>query len=194
MRHPIDSSLALYAGKELPFAARLPIAWHMRGCAQCRRQMEEFSDVRAFLGAQEETIPARLNWNALASEMKANIRLGLAAGEIVADAKPVRIAAHWWTPAMALPVLVLVIAGWIVESVHPPLGGFQTASNPAETSATAVLQSSAAGIGIEKDGRGFTLLHPGAETVVAWASEDSVRARYVDADTGQVMINHVYLR
>lgn len=195
MRHPSESSLALYAGKELPFAARLPIAWHVRGCANCQRQLEELRGVHEFLCAHEGTIPAGLNWNALASELKANIRLGLAAGAIVANAEPVRLRARWLTPAMAFPVLVLVTAGWLLESVHPPLHSVRTASNAAAPPAYAMLQSSSAGIGFEKDGRGFTLLHPGAGTVVAWASgEDRVRARYVDDDTGQVMISHVYLQ
>lgn len=84
---------------------------------------------------------------------------------------------------MALPVLLVVIAGWIIESVHPPL-------QPA--SPDFIVQASASGIGFEKDGRGFTLLQPREQNVVFSVRGEAAAARYVDAESGQVTISHVY--
>jgi hypothetical protein len=84
---------------------------------------------------------------------------------------------------MALPVLLVVIAGWIMQSMRPPLQ-----SAPPEF----VVEASASGIGVERDGRGFTLLQPRNENVVFSVRGEVAGARYVDAETGQVTISHVY--
>jgi hypothetical protein len=84
---------------------------------------------------------------------------------------------------MALPVLLLVIVGWMVQSLQPPL-------QPA--SAEFVVDASSSGIGVQRDGRGFTLLQPRNENVVYSVSGEAAGARYVDSESGQVTISHVY--
>jgi hypothetical protein len=193
--HPLESMLALHAGKELGPWAHFRIARHVRRCGRCSQQVEEFRGAREFLRTRQDEMPVGSDWGALASEMKANIRLGLAAGQIVDAPAHERVHVRWRTPALALPVLLLAIVCWVFQSVHPPLVPTQTASSVAEPPGGAVLQASATSIGVEKDGHGFALLHLRAGTVVSSVSgQDAVRARYVDSDTGQVMISHVYLQ
>ena len=186
MTHPTESALALHAGKELGLPARFRIGIHLRGCGVCRSRLAELRGVREWMRSQDGEMPEGVNWDALSSEMRANIRLGLSAGRCVEQetetvAAPGRF--RWSAPAMALPVLLVVIAGWVLQTLHPPL---------APAGPEFVMQASSTGIGIEKDGRGFTLLQPRAENVVFSVTGDAAGARYVDAETGQVTISNVY--
>lgn len=192
MTHPTDARLALYAGKDIGLWPRLRIARHLRRCEHCSQHAEEFRGIREWIRGQEDDLPAGTNWGDLAAEMRANIRLGLAAGQCVATPEEEQVRVRWFSPAMALPVLLVVIALWILQSLHPL--GLTPAPYPrASTSPVEVLQTSSTEIGLEKDGRGFALLHPRGENVVSSVrGEAAVRVRYVDADTGQVTISHVY--
>jgi len=183
--HPNESRLALYAGGELSLLSHLRIALHLRGCPRCNRHVEELRGIREWMRAQDHATPAAVQWDSIAGEMKANIRLGLAAGRCVRipEPEPGPPRFRWPAPAMALPVLLVVIAGWIIESVHPPLQ---------PTSPDFIVQASASGIGFEKDGRGFTLLQPREQNVVFSVRGEAAAARYVDAESGQVTISHVY--
>ncbi|HVX67392.1 MAG TPA: hypothetical protein VHA11_12355 [Bryobacteraceae bacterium] len=188
--HPADETLALYAGKELGLWARLRVAQHVRSCERCGRHVEEFRDLREFLEAEREELPCGVDWGELAGEMRANIRLGLAAGRCVAqpDREPIRL--PWRTPAVALPVLLLVLLGWILQTVPPPVAVPLQARVPADA---VVLDGGAGGIGVAQAGRGFRLMHPrAAQNITSSIGGDSIGARYVDADTGQVTISHVY--
>jgi hypothetical protein len=190
--HPADETLALYAGKELGLWARWRAAWHVRRCERCVRRVEEFRGLREFLEAEREELPCGLEWGDLAGEMRANIRLGIAAGRCVAqpDREPIRL--PWRTPAVALPVLLLVLLGWVLQTVPPPVAmPPHQAGAPVE--AAVVLEGGPGGIGVEQDGRGFRLMHPRAsQNILSPVGSDSIRARYVDAETGQVTISHVY--
>lgn len=185
MTHPNEPRLALYAGGELGLPSRLRIALHLRGCDRCNQYVEEFRGIREWMHARDDETPAGVRWDALAAEMKANVRLGLAAGRCVSvpEPGPVPPRFRWPAPAMALPVLLVVIAGWIMQSLHPPL-------RPAPSEF--VVEASASGIGVERDGRGFTLLQPRNQNVVFSVGGEVAGARYVDAETGQVTISHVY--
>ncbi len=186
MRHPAETALALYAGGDLRWWTRLGIARHVQQCGSCRRQVEAFRGVREVLRAEREDMPPDLEWGEAAAAMRANIRLGLAAGECVAEKPEPRRSP--WRPALALPVLLVVLAGVILESLPQPVHR-AAAPEPAGV----VLDAGPAGIGVERDGRGFQLLRPAAaESVEVSVRGDSVRSRYVDASTGQVTISHVY--
>ena len=185
MTHPNESRLALYAGNDLPLLEGFRVAIHVRGCDRCSRQVEELRGIRDWMRLQGSETPAGVRWEALASEMRANIRLGLAAGRCVDVPEPLEEprGLRWPAPAMALPVLLLVIVGWMVQSLQPPL-------QPA--SADFVVDASSSGIGVQRDGRGFTLLQPRNENVVYSVSGEAAGARYVDSESGQVTISHVY--
>jgi hypothetical protein len=189
VKHFTESALALYAGGDTSWWRRLRIGNHVRHCEQCSRQVEEFRGVAEFLEAQRDELPAGFDWSEAAAAMKANIRLGIAAGECVARA-PQRAPMGWRAPAMALPVLLVIVLGWILQSVPPPL---HVAMAPDNGPAAVVLHAGPAGIGVEQDGRGFRLLQPlAAQNVEVSARGDSVRSRYVDGETGQVTISYVY--
>lgn len=185
MTHPNESRLSLYAGEDLGLLSRFRIALHLRGCDRCHQRVEEARGLREWMRGQGNELPAGVRWDSLAAEMRANIRLGLAAGRCISVVEPAPVAdrMQWRTPALALPVLLLVIAGWILQSLHPPVR---------PVSPEFVVEASAAGIGVSRNGRGFTLLNPGAENVVFSVRGDAAGARYVDAETGQVTISHVY--
>ncbi len=189
MTHPAETSLALYAGGDLRWWTRVGVARHVQGCERCRRQVAEFRVLSESLGEELGQLPAGFDWTEAAAAMKANIRLGLAAGQCVADrTEPARN--PWRTPALALPVLLLIVAGWLLQSL-PPASHVAPAAERAKDAV--VLDAGPAGIGVERDGRGFRLLRPeDAEIVEVSVRGDSVRSRYVDAETGQVTISHVY--
>src|SRR5579863_10382828 len=78
-KHPSEANLALFAGGELNRWTRWNIERHVAVCDECRRDISDFSDLRT-----ESTVLADLPevaWDSMAGEMKANIRLGLEAGE-----------------------------------------------------------------------------------------------------------------
>jgi hypothetical protein len=190
--HPADETLALYAGDELGLWTRFRVGRHLRGCNRCSRHVEEFRGVREFLDAERGELPRGVDWNSLAAEMKANIRLGLAAGQCVAQPSSERLRLAWRTPALALPVLLLVVLGWILQTAPPPLR-LVPAAPPAQGEAAVVLDGGPAGIGVEQGGRGFRLMQPSAARNVMFSvGGGSVRSRYLDSDTGQVTISHVY--
>ncbi len=189
MRHPGETVLALYAGTELGWWARLRVARHLSQCGACAREVEEYQQARQVVEEAAGEMPPGVHWNALAAEMTANIRLGLAAGRIVGEPEPERVHIGWRRPALALPLLLVVLAGWILQSV-PPAARLRAPVEPA--SAALVLEGGETGIGVEQDGRGFRLLHPRAEKVVYTVRGDAVRSRYVDTETGQMTISHVY--
>jgi hypothetical protein len=192
MLHPADETLALYAGNDLRAWTRFRAACHLRRCERCSRHVEEFRELREFLDAERDELPQGLEWSGLAAEMKANIRLGVSAGQCVAQSGREEVRMRWRTPAVALPVLLLVILGWILQTVPPP-ATLAPASAGALGARAVVLNGGPAGIGVEQDGRGLSIPTPrDARDVTFSVGGDSVRARYVDADTGQVKIYHVY--
>jgi hypothetical protein len=188
VKHPAETKLALYAGGDLGWWARLGIARHVERCGPCRRQVEAFRGMCEMLHGERHELPPGLEWSEAAAAMRANIRLGIAAGECVAEPPEPRRSP--WRPALALPILLLIVAGVILESLPQATN---RAPAPERSGSALVLDASPAGIGVERDGHGFQLLRPAAaESVEVLVRGDSVRSRYVDGETGQVTISHVY--
>ena len=88
--HPSTRKLALFAGGELGWWQKFRIGRHAGSCRECRVELESLRDVRLELADLAQELPPSVNWNHLAAEMKANIRLGIEAGRIVAPAAPTR--------------------------------------------------------------------------------------------------------
>src|SRR5580704_13159517 len=89
MKHPNQATLALHAGGDLGRIAHWFTERHLAKCADCREEVAAFAGVREMLPELAET--PEVPWSRMAAEMKANIRLGLAAGECVrAQARPLR--------------------------------------------------------------------------------------------------------
>jgi hypothetical protein len=197
MTHPSASTLALYAGKDLGWFRRRRTESHLARCRECRDEVETFAAVRDDLVELNE-MPA-VSWNRLAAEMRANIRLGLAAGECVRD-ETSTAPLTWLSAPRALIACVcmvlLVAAGLFLERPAPapvPL----TASD-----GSVVLRATANGIELEESGEKLSLLHLRAvadeqgRPMVSYSAgaQGSMRARYVDADTGNVTINNLYVQ
>jgi len=184
MKHPNQASLALHAGGDLGWFARWRVGRHLERCAPCREEVAAFEGVREMLPDLME-IP-EVPWNRLAAEMKANIRLGLAAGECVrAVEKPLRDTRLFtgFRAAVALAsVLTLVVTGLVLERPVPQIVDERT-----------VIQSTANGIQVGTGERAFRIMNTGAKNVTFSVDvQGSMGARYVDPDTGNVTINNVY--
>jgi hypothetical protein len=80
-------------------------------------------------------------------------------------------------------VLALVVTGLVLE--HPGPG-------PATVDGV-VVQSTRDGIQVREGDRSLQLMHPSAQPVTySVGAQGSMRARYVDPETGYVTINNVY--
>ena len=116
MRHPNQATLALHAGGDLGAFARWKTERHMAQCGQCRDEVAGFEAMRGTMADLLEM--PELPWNRIAEEMRANIRLGLAAGECV---RPVE-KAGWtslragWRVAVAMAsIMALAVTGLVLE-------------------------------------------------------------------------------
>lgn len=86
--HWPEAQLALFARGDLRMWRRARVKRHIAVCEQCASVANEFAQMREALAEAALALPPELNgaaWASLASEMTANIRLGIAAGECVAD-------------------------------------------------------------------------------------------------------------
>ncbi|MGA2117880.1 MAG: hypothetical protein ABSH56_24390 [Bryobacteraceae bacterium] len=179
MRHPDQATLALHAGGDLGKFAAWRTGRHVARCAQCRRELAAYETVRDDL-AELQSIPD-LAWGRLAAEMRANIRLGLTAGECVAPVS--RRSRLLWTPAHLVAcaaALALALASvWIERPIPvlPPPGGV-------------VVETTAGGVRLTRGGQAMGLLNRSGESVTYTAgAQGSVEARYVDAN--YVTVNQV---
>ena len=187
MRHASIATLALYAGGDLGWLARWRVERHLAGCWQCREELAAFHAVREIAPELAET--PEIPWARMAAEMKANIRLGLAAGECVRQApEPVRV--PLFNAARALvavaSVVTLMVTGLMLEHPSP--------RPEAVRQQGVVVQRMANGIQVWEDGRSLELKHRALERDVTYSvgAQGVMRARYVDPGTGYVTINNVY--
>jgi hypothetical protein len=192
MTHPEQETLALYAGGDLTRWEKWRVDAHLRGCDACRREMDEFRRAALTLGELAGEMPAPVNWNRLSVEMRANIHVGLAAGECVGTSERNPFA---WRPAFVMASFVVLMAlGWYLQFGRRPTADEILARHGDSPPATFV-QATSSGVEYQQNGRGLTLLHPVDQQVTMSVSlEGAVRARYVDAESGQVTINNVYVQ
>ncbi len=185
MKHPNQATLALHAGGDLGLIARWRTERHLAGCEQCRDEVAAFAGTLEIVPELSE-IP-ELPWNRMAAEMKANIRLGLSAGECVRPGDvPLRHSLFSGArAAVALAsVAALLVTGFVLEHPGP---------RPMARSEGVVVQSTSNGIQVREGAEALRLLHGGAQNVTySVGAQGSIRARYVDPDTGYVTINNVY--
>ena len=195
MRHPAEADLALFAGHDLGFVSHWRIDRHVSQCEQCRETVNSFASLRAEIVPLAE-LPAGLAWNRLAAEMKANIRLGLAAGECVAGSSE-RDRLSGWPSFSGLQtllayagVIALVVAGVWLQRPAPSVAPSLAAS--AVESAGAVVTANGEGIQLTEGGRGLGLRY-GAFRDVNYSADASgaMGARYVDTNTGYVTVVNV---
>lgn len=188
MRHPSETELALYAGGDLNVVRRFQVGRHIRDCARCSRETDAFASVRRELVNEASQLPAHLNWNRLSAEMSANIHVGLEAGQCVAPgmaAAPERFG--WRSVALAACLSGLLVAAW---TLNVPAKRMEPVMRASEVE----MRTTSAGIELNENGSVLTLMHSrgGAQKPVIVSTPSSLRARFVDEETGQVTINNVY--
>jgi len=187
MKHPSQEILALHAGGDLGWLAGWKTKRHVAGCEQCADEVAAFSGLREVLPELGE-IP-EIPWNRMAADMRANIRLGLEAGECVRDAMtPVSEPSPLFRGARATLalacVLALMVTGVILERPSPRMA---RSSDP-------VVQLTAQGIQRRSGDQGFALLHGRAQSVTySVSATGSLGARYMDPETDQVTMTKVYV-
>jgi hypothetical protein len=186
--HPAETELALLAGGDCNWLQRLRLRSHVSRCGDCQDTVASFGEIRSSLS--QMTLPAvavkEADWNHLAGEMRANVRLGLAAGECVAavPAGPNRPLIPRFAYSVA-GVVVLLGAGMFLRGLLPraDLAVVRAAS----------VESTAKGIQVRTSAGSMTLLNQSdAEPDHTVTSQGAVRARYVDGSTGIVTITSVY--
>lgn len=204
MRHPDERQIALYAGGDTGWFDRLSIGRHIARCRACGELAGAYRRDRDAVRQEAEALPGDLNWDRLAAEMTANIRVGLSAGECVSGVgtKSPRIL---WRPAFAAAGLALVLlSGWYLNFPSEQRASLTrriaqlwsprvSASQDAISLAGVSLSATRNGIQVSENGSALTMMHPGTSpAVVVVNTRGSLRARYVDDDTGQVTITNVY--
>jgi len=188
MRHPAQAALALFAGGDLGWLEQWRVRSHTARCAACRDEIARFQQAFATLVYRAGEPPPALHWSGLAEEMRANIRLGVDAGALVAPPES-RQEPLGWRSAAALAALTLVIvSGWWLY-----IPRMQRTLAP-DTGVSVAVK----GDGVElTDGAGtLMLMHPKSadpgDVTVSVEADGAARARYVDEQSGQVTINNVY--
>lgn len=187
--HPSVRDLALYAGRELGLMKRLRLHWHVKDCAACQGEVAGLQASRESTKAMAQELPPGVDWSVLEREMRANIHLGMAAGEAIRPA-PVAPQRIDWRAGLALASLTAVVmTGWFLNAPRTKPAGFPVASMEA---GYARLASVKGGIELKKDDQRLTLLVP-AESSYTVDTHGGVSARSVDENTGQVTIANVSL-
>jgi hypothetical protein len=204
--HIPETVLALYVTRDLALWRRAWVRLHVNECDRCRRGVELYRADQARIREATRALPADLDWNRLASEMTANIRVGLAAGECVAP-RPRKTAALGWRPAAVMAGLVALLAGaWWLNT--PPadtqaLGrAIRTVWNgPARRMPNRldergpVVEATASGIELHENGSTLGVSQGTARPLAVSVNvQGSASARYVDAETGQMTITSVYVQ
>ena len=207
MKHASQIDLALYSAGDLAPWRRPWIGLHVGHCRECRQQMEAYRAGRERVRALGDELPSGVHWDRLSTEMAANIRVGLAAGECVAPRAPKHTIPTGWRVAGAITgFCALLVAAWWLNmpaAQTVSLGrAMKAIANGREWQArqmlgldegSSLVQASADGIELRQNGSALTLSRKGVRPVsVSLNTQGSARARYIDSDTGQVTITSVY--
>ena len=202
-QHVNETDLALYSAGDVSPWLRPLVHLHVRRCAVCTARAAAYRADRQRIRDQAAELPEGVNWDRLAAEMSANIHVGLAAGECVAPRAGKRSIPVGWRVAAAMAgFTALLISAWWLNM--PPA---QTASLGRAAKAIAhwqrglrfedsgtLVEATAAGIELRENGTALAVTH-GANNrpvTVTLSVQGSARARYIDADTGQITIMSVY--
>lgn len=185
MTHPPLRDLALYAGKDLPILDSWKVRAHSLGCAECQSQIEAFRAASEQLRIQTNELPPGLNWNGLASEMVANIHLGLEAGEcVVRTHREPRRFESWRLATLMASLLVVLVTMWWASPGR---------TLPGKQSAGISVRSVPSAIELNNNGRALRLMHKRSQSAPIFVSAPgTLRARFVDSATDQITINNVY--
>jgi len=220
-RHIAEADLALYVSGDLRLFRRAAVCFHIGRCKRCSRLTEAYRADRGRVKEVVAEMPAGVDWDRLAAEMTANIRVGLAAGECVArprQRKPLTVS--WRPAAIAAGAVALLSIAWLLNmpagttdelgramgailrghgSVAGP--GFSPSINPvlkpgvpADYDRRPVLVANQLGIELRENNSVIGASQDARPVSVSVSVHGSASARYVNADTGQMTITSVYVQ
>jgi hypothetical protein len=210
MKHPNQVQLALLAGGDLGPLDRWRTGRHVSRCSTCANEVQALRAAREQVREVTAELPENLNWNQLAEEMTANVRVGLAAGEAIARFDRPSLAGRprlGWNAALVVACATVVFgaAFWInlprpqMDHLLSAIGRIRTerigklVQHAAVGTEDVMLEGSSSSLDLSQNGRTLSLMHPRSDAVtVSVSMRGSVGVRYVDADTGQVTTNKVY--
>ena len=190
-RHPAARQLALLAGGDLSPWTRFMLRRHVGRCPECGAELAALAGLRQDIRTSAMRMPDGVDWANLSAEMKANIHLGLQMSEIArtvpssaqAGLDDLSLPRVWRTLAVAASLALVIFSGWFLSS---PRDFYHRLDPP-------VAQATGEGVGVAERGATMTLLAPGVGLVSTSAQVGAgVERRYVDADSGQVTIHHVF--
>jgi hypothetical protein len=190
MKHPGQSDLALYAGGDLGFLERWRVGRHVGGCTDCQHDVEALRNSVVVLRAETSELPQNINWDRLAGEMTANIRVGLEAGECVGPVREKSVSSNglgWRAAAVMAAMSVVLLMAWALNPPNRPTVGMRGRS--------VEIRNTATGLELNENGSALVLLHGRgvrAQKPIIVSAPGALRARFVDEDTDQITINHVY--
>jgi hypothetical protein len=186
--HPDPATLALHAGGDLGWFQAWRTERHVASCGECADEIAAYRALSASL--PELTNPPDLPWNRIASEMSANIRLGLAAGECVREGAgparrfPLFVSAR---AAVALAgVVALLVTGLVLERPTPSI----------MSAAVPVVQPIREGVERRSGDQSFALMHSGVtvkDVTYSVGAQGTIGASYVDPTTNLVTMTKVYV-
>lgn len=188
-KHPAPEVLALYARRDLDLWALVRAGAHVQRCGQCAGEVRGLRQALTTLRSAASELPPGLDWDEMAAEMRANIRLGLSAGAIVAE-PPVtgRVSRDGWPWQLGVvmaSVAMVAVVSWMLPTS-------ESANHQLAVRAPAFLEAQAEGLALQDRGSALTLLNPSKTAVTTTVNWDGgARASYVDSETGQVTIHHV---
>jgi hypothetical protein len=206
-RHSAETDLALYASGDLPFWRSALVQLHVRRCDECRGLVEALRKDREELRGSADDMPGNIStdfdWDRLAAEMTANIRVGLAAGECVTPRER-KIASISWRPAAIAAGLVVLMAGawWLniprtdTEAIGRAIRDMATGGRATATQEDRdpVVGASSTGVELVENGGQMRIKQGGLEPVMfSVSTQGSASARYIE-DTGQVTITATYVQ
>ncbi len=188
MKHLSETQLALYAGGDGNLWRRMQAKFHLTSCADCASEVSGYRVAAQQLQHASNKLPAYLHWDRLAQEMTANVRLGLEAGECVSPGATLPDRFGWRTVAAAACLSGVLVAAWMLNF---PLRQVQ---QPVMRAGHVQVRTTPLGIELNDNGSTLVLLHSrgGSQKPFIVSTPGSLRARFVDEETGQVTINHVY--
>jgi anti-sigma factor RsiW len=204
--HVSRHELALYTTGDLALWRRAMVRLHVGRCDKCRRRIETHRADSARIREAAAWMPAGVEWNQLASEMTANIRVGLAAGECVAP-RTRKTMVHSLRPAAVVAGFIALLAvGWwlntppeqaqaLGRAVRTVWTGPADARQQMTDERGPMVEVSSSGVEVHENGSSLGVSQGAARPLAVSVSvQGSASARYVDADTGQMTITSVYVQ
>jgi hypothetical protein len=188
--HIPQTQLALYSRGDLGFWRRKLVERHVDRCEECAAAAVEFIQLQQSLRRSAESVPLEGSaWQSLASEMSANIRLGLSAGECVSLAEKPSRTGFANRSRLSLALAGLTVLAVLIAIEHPAIHRDPVPVQADLSNALPTLEASGDETMVSSGDRGLSVPAPAGSNVIRTVSaHGAVRSRYVD-DTGVTIVN-----